>query len=208
MWTHSTAIAAGLCDPGAHPEHMNHTVPPSPRVSLRHGRTPRIALHQRLAGAVVTCVLVLCALGSTPASTAFAADRDWVFPVESDHVLRAFDLSHGKYGAGHRGVDLDAGLGDPLVSPVDGVVRFVGFVVDRTVITVESDSGELLSFEPVAPLVVVGERVTAGQHLATVVSGHLPCGSCLHFGVRLNDEYVNPLQYFSMEQAVLLPLEP
>ncbi|GAA1122165.1 hypothetical protein GCM10009582_19310 [Arthrobacter flavus] len=87
---------------------------------------------------------------------------------------------------------------------------FAGWVVDRPVVTIDHGGGLLSSFEPVTALLDRGEAVEEGQPLGTVAS--LTSGShcregCLHWGVRLNGEYVNPLHYvLDRRPSVLLPL--
>lgn len=110
--------------------------------------------------------------------------------------------------AGHRGVDLGAAEG-VVLSPADGTVVFVGTVVDRPVLTIDHGSGLLSSFEPVTASVTEGESVRAGQEIGRVsTEPHCP-GPCVHWGVRDNGEYVNPLPFVSDRRpSVLLPLDP
>lgn len=108
--------------------------------------------------------------------------------------------------AGHRGVDLGASDG-VILSPTDGVVVFVGTVVDRPVLTIDHGEGFLSSFEPVTATVAEGETVRAGQEVGRVsTEPHCP-SLCVHWGVRENGEYVNPLPFVSDRRpSVLLPL--
>ena len=108
--------------------------------------------------------------------------------------------------AGHRGVDLGASEG-VVLSPADGVVVFVGTVVDRPVLTIDHGDGLLSSFEPVSASVTKGQRVRAGQEVGRISSEpHCP-GLCVHWGVREHGEYVNPLPLVSDRRpSVLLPI--
>ncbi len=84
---------------------------------------------------------------------------------------------------------------------------FAGTVVNRPVITIEHSDTVLSSFEAVTPLVAKGESVKRGQVIGTVTTGPHCESDCLHIGVRVHGEYVNPLIYFGgVERAVLLPL--
>ncbi len=108
--------------------------------------------------------------------------------------------------AGHRGVDL--GSSDrSVLSPADGVVVFVGIVVDRPVLTIDHGDGLLSSFEPVAASVAEGDPVRAGQEVGRIsTEPHCP-SLCVHWGVRENGEYVNPLPFVSDRRpSILLPL--
>ena len=141
----------------------------------------------------------------------------WDWPLNpAPPVIRAFQKPPQRWLAGHRGVDLAAAPGTPVLSPAAGTVRFTGRVVDRGVLTIDHGGGLLSSFEPVAGSVTAGERVEQGQpvgQLEARPSGgpentqpHCP-GSCLHWGVRLDGDYVDPLRYLmDRRPSVLLPL--
>lgn len=115
-----------------------------------------------------------------------------------------------RYTAGHRGVDLTAVAGAEVRSPADGVVTFAGDVAGRGVVVVAH--GELRStLEPVVPAVSAGNEVVAGAVLGFVQPGHERClpEVCLHWGVRVNDEYVDPmLLLLSKPRIRLLPWDP
>ena len=88
---------------------------------------------------------------------------------------------------------------------------FVGWVVNRPVMTVDMGGGLLASFEPVTASVAAGDPVAEGGVIGVLggASGPGHCAvSCLHWGVRLNGEYVNPLTYVTDRRpSVLLPLQ-
>lgn len=153
-----------------------------------------------LAALLIATSLVL----SSPAGT---SRKRWPNPLADPlRILRIFDLPNGEYQAGHRGVDVRSEQGATVTAPVAGVVHFEGEVVGRGVLTVETHDGVLVSFEPVVASVTEGDAIDAGQVLG-VVEGSTHCGaSCLHFGVRVNGEYVNPLRYLAVERPRLLPL--
>lgn len=139
------------------------------------------------------------------AAVAARADHSWAWPVDGPRrVLRAYSVPAGRYGPGHRGVDLAAGA--TALAPEAGVVRFAGFVVDRPVLTIDHGGGVLSSYEPVESALEPGDAVARGQPIGTVLGGH--CGSvdCLHMGVRVHGQYVSPLRYLEgIPRAVLLP---
>ncbi|MCG7425237.1 M23 family metallopeptidase [Kocuria rhizophila] len=145
-------------------------------------------------------------LGAHPAD---AAGAGWAWPVSPrPGVERPFEAPAQKWLPGHRGVDLAAPPGTPLRSPAAGVVSFSGVVVDREVLTIDHGDGRKSSFEPVTALVRVGDHVTRGQVVARVADpGHGPRGSSVHWGVRQDGEYVNPLQFVvDLRPSVLLPV--
>lgn len=135
-------------------------------------------------------------------------------PVGDAHhppaVARGFDPPHAPWGAGHRGVDLHTATGAQVRSPVSGTVTFAGQVAGRGVVVVTHADGMRSSLEPVAATVPVGTTVTGGEQIATVESspsGHCRPASCLHWGVRDGERYVDPLSLLRWEPApiVLLP---
>ena len=129
-------------------------------------------------------------------------------------VAHAFDPPSKPWLRGHRGVDLLAPPGATVVAPTAGVVSFAGVVVDRPVITVSTPDGLRLSFEPVASTLKIGEAVARGDQLGAL-AGPTHCGagppgrdSCLHWGVRREEIYLNPLQFIlDLRPSVLLPLK-
>ncbi|MDH6237481.1 M23 family metallopeptidase [Cryobacterium sp. CG_9.6] len=150
---------------------------------------------------VVFAPLLALVVSSSPADA-------WGWPLQPPHqVLAGFVAPLTPYSAGHRGIDLAAAPSDPVFAPSDGQVSFVGFVVDRPVVSIVHAHDIVSTVEPVDPLVAVGDRVVAGQRVGTVaVGGH--CGQrCLHFGVREHGRYVSPLRFLGgVPRAVLLPL--
>ncbi|MCU1515469.1 MAG: peptidase, partial [Pseudarthrobacter sp.] len=137
------------------------------------------------------------------------ARPSWAWPVSpKPRVLRAFDPPAEPWMSGHRGVDLEAGPdGGPVASPAAGTVSFVGVVVDRPVITIDHGDGLRSSFEPVASSLSVGDAVAKADVVGTLLPGHCGAGSCLHWGVRRVDAYVDPVAFvLDLRPSVLLPL--
>lgn len=136
----------------------------------------------------------------------------WSWPLQpTPGVVRPFDRPAQRWERGHRGVDLSPGAGRPLPvhSPDDGVVSFAGTVVDRGVLSIDHGDGRISSFEPVTTTLVRGDRVSRGQEVADLTNpGGLHCADgCLHWGVRVHGEYVDPLLFvLDARPSVLLPL--
>jgi murein DD-endopeptidase MepM/ murein hydrolase activator NlpD len=131
-------------------------------------------------------------------------------------VERLFDPPEEEWGAGHRGVDLTAPAGSPVLSPGPGVVTFAGQVARRGVVVVTHPDGLRSSLEPVAASVPVGTAVTAGARIGVVEGGHTGEGdgttpshcapsSCVHWGVRRGERYIDPLSLLDRPPIVLLP---
>jgi len=150
-------------------------------------------------------------LPATPSpALAVAAADGWRWPLPEPHrVTGPFIAPVTQYAAGHRGIDLSASTGEPVLALHDGIVSFAGVVVDRAVLSIMQPGDVISTMEPVTALVSAGDRVRAGQVIGTVaVGGHCPPG-CLHLGVRLHGRYVSPLLYLAgLPRAVLLPAGP
>ena len=126
-------------------------------------------------------------------------------------LARPFRAPAQRWSAGHRGLDLWLEPGGRVVAPADGVVTFAGTVVDRGVVTVQHDDGRRSSVEPVTAHVVVGQSVEAGDLLGVLQDtvGHCT-ETCLHWGLREADRYLDPLTVLPDGGPVVLlpPVEP
>ncbi|WP_051819601.1 M23 family metallopeptidase [Streptomyces sp. NRRL S-920] len=126
---------------------------------------------------------------------------------ERPAVVRAWDPPSTAYGAGHRGVDLSAPPGSPVLAVAPGRVSFAGRVAGRGVVSVELDgSGDpplRTTYEPVRATLKKGTRVSAGEQVGTLEAptGHCPEApgipddpeACLHWGLRRAGTYLDPL---------------
>lgn len=131
----------------------------------------------------------------------------YVWPLSPPHpVLRPFQPPATRYGPGHRGVDLGAADGEPVLAAADGVVSFAGWVATRGVVAVTHAGGLRTTYEPVRPEVRPGQRVHRGEEVGRLMPGHEGCSAaCLHWGARRGDEYLDPLRLLSTQRVRLLP---
>lgn len=128
----------------------------------------------------------------------------WAWPVAQVQIVRRFEAPAHAYGPGHRGLDLAS---DGVVrSPADGRIAFAGAVAGRPVVTIDHGGGVVTTLEPVVADLDVGDLVARAAPVGRLgEGGHTPPG-VVHFGVRLNGEYVNPLRLLGgVPRAVLLP---
>ncbi|MGI3782683.1 MAG: peptidoglycan DD-metalloendopeptidase family protein [Janthinobacterium lividum] len=107
-------------------------------------------------------------------------------------VEHGFDPPDVPWGAGHRGVDLEARPGQRVLAPADGRVVFVGRVGGKPVVVIDH-GGTRSTLEPVEASVRVGQRVRQGQVIGRV--GHeTHCQDrCLHWGLKRGKDYLDPL---------------
>ncbi len=148
-------------------------------------------------------VLLLCGAWACLGPAAVADDSRpdvgsgrGVAPLFGD-VVRPFDPPDQPWLSGHRGVDLAGQDGQAVMAAVDGVVAFAGLVAGRPVLTLRH--GEVTTtYEPVEAAVVVGQSVSAGQVVGRLITGHAcPAEVCLHWGLRQDDTYLDPLSLLS-----------
>ncbi|MFG1899585.1 murein hydrolase activator EnvC family protein [Micromonospora carbonacea] len=121
---------------------------------------------------------------------------------------RRFEPPPQPWLPGHRGVDLIAEPGAVVRAAGPGVVLHAGQVAGRPVITVGHSAGLRTTYEPVTPGVRVGDRVAAGASLGRLEPGHAGCPdrACLHWGLRRDEEYLDPTALLGLGPVRLLPL--
>lgn len=126
-----------------------------------------------------------------------ALPADGVRPVPGE-VTSAYRPPARNWLPGHRGVDLATAPGGPVVAPADGVVSFAGTVVDRQLVSIRLSerlisSVAVVSLEPVAAVVVEGQRVRRGQLVGHQSPGAHCQDRCVHVSLRLDGRYANPM---------------
>ncbi|MET0928524.1 MAG: M23 family metallopeptidase [Aeromicrobium sp.] len=142
-------------------------------------------MHRR----IVILAVVLALLPSAGA----AAPGGWSWPLDEHDVGRRFDPPADRYGAGHRGVDLEADVGDVVRAVAAGRVTFAGQVGGTPVVTIDH-GGERSTYQPVDATVRVGDAVTARQAIGTLLGTHSHCaGACLHLGRVAGEDYLDPM---------------
>ncbi|WP_426566488.1 peptidoglycan DD-metalloendopeptidase family protein [Angustibacter sp. McL0619] len=135
--------------------------------------------------------------------------RSWGWPLDPrPAVARPFRAPPTPWSAGHRGVDLDAGVGQVVRSAGPGVVSFSGMVAGQGVVVVTHAGGLRTSYEPVARRAAVGLVVRRGDGIGVLAAGAGHClpRTCLHWGLRRGTTYLDPLYLLEPPLPVLLPL--
>ena len=123
-------------------------------------------------------------------------------------VRRLFDQPRSQWSGGHRGVDLLATVGQPVLSAGDGVVAFSGVIAGRGVITIAHQGGLRTTYEPVGQRLRSGARVHRGTPIGVIspTAGHCAPLTCLHWGAISAATYRDPLLLVGVGRPVLLPL--
>ena len=178
-----------------------------------------------LAALVQTAVSLLPALPALPAlptdlasarhpaaSTAVLDVRPVVKPPLGGTltVLDPFRPPAHVWLPGHRGVDLAAFPGEQVLASGAGLVLWAGDLAGRGVVSVRHGDGWRTTYEPVTPAVEIGDLVAAGDLVGWLAPGVSHCGgvpTCLHWGLRRDDDYLDPLRLLPRAgRPRLLPL--
>jgi murein DD-endopeptidase MepM/ murein hydrolase activator NlpD len=163
----------------------------------------------------LTALLVIAlstgtAMGDQPPASGPSVER-FHWPLAPPHpVLRRFQAPSTPYGPGHRGVDLGGRVGEQVLAAGSGLVLYAGPLADRSLVSIEHEGGLRTTYEPIAPTVRVGEYVSRGQVIGTLLAGHPGCPAtaptvCLHWGAHRQEVYLDPLHLVEPGQVRLLP---
>ena len=108
---------------------------------------------------------------------------------------------HPVYGDNrfHNGVDMAAPGGSPILAAYDGDVVAAGYSSSMgNYIYINHGSGLVTIYMHASALYVkAGQSVSKGDKIAAVGTTGTSTGKHLHFGVRLNGSYVDPMGYFN-----------
>lgn len=122
----------------------------------------------------------------------------WTWPVMGP-VIRGFDPPTSPFGAGHRGIDIAVPFGTSILAPEAGTVSFAGRVGGELFVTIDHGGGLSSTYSWLSSAAVRRDDVVArGQPIGATGGGHP--GSVvphLHFGVRLQGQYMDPLTYLA-----------
>ena len=99
----------------------------------------------------------------------------------------------------HNGVDMAAPGGSPILAAYDGTVAAAGYSSTMgNYIYLNHGSGLVTIYMHASALYVkAGQNVSKGDKIAAVGTTGTSTGNHLHFGVRLNGSYVDPMKYFN-----------
>lgn len=158
--------------------------------------------------AVLAALVLLWWVPLPPGAEAAEPDPVGVWPlVPVPEVVTGFDPPDQPWGPGHRGVDLAAAEGQSVRSALPGTVSYAGRLAGRGVVVV-SHGATRTTYEPVTASVSVGDPVPAGQPIGVLERAGSHCfpRTCLHWGWRRGDLYLDPLDLVDGGPVRLLPL--
>lgn len=149
---------------------------------------------------------------TTPQSPPPASSGRYVWPVRGP-VVHGFESPAGPYGPGHRGIDISARFGSPVVASEDGIVAFSGWVAGSLFLSIEHPDGIRTTYSWLSDVMVrKGDSIRKGETVARTGAGHPgEAAPHLHFGARVGDVYIDPLLLLEQGSVVglihLAPLE-
>ena len=118
----------------------------------------------------------------------------YAWPVTGP-ILRSFEPPSGPYAPGHRGIDVGAPLGTPVLAAGDGVVAFAGWVAGSLFVSIDHPDGVRTTYSWLSSVAVSkGQTVAKGAVIAASGHGHpeVPVPH-LHFGARVGTVYIDPM---------------
>ena len=106
----------------------------------------------------------------------------------------------GQKNSFHSGVDIAAPAGTPVICPVDGTATLVatGPIGGKQVIVRKGDT-EYIFLHLSEQCVTEGARVRLSSLIGKVGATGRVTGPHLHFGIRINGQYVNPAPYIEFD---------
>jgi murein DD-endopeptidase MepM/ murein hydrolase activator NlpD len=159
--------------------------------------------------AAILISTMLVVLGGVPVPPASALGG-WLRPV-AGRVERPFLAPAFRFGPGHLGADLAAAPGTTVRASGAGTVVFAGVVVDAMHVVISHPGNLRTSYSFLASIRVhTGEEVARGAVVGTTGGrGEQHDGWVLHFGLRVGDTYVDPMQLFGPpDLAAVVHLAP
>ena len=125
----------------------------------------------------------------------------WTWPVQGPVVQGfSFDPAHPYAGGAHRGVDVGADAGVPVLAPAGGAVSYAGTLPTSGVsVTIETGDGFAVTLTHLGTRTVSkGDTVAEGDAIGTVGPSGTPevDGTYVHLGIRLASDpngYLDPI---------------
>ena len=166
-----------------------------------------------------------------PSPHQLAPASTWTWPLTPPPgarrpvIVHRFEPPAKRWQAGHRGVDLLGAPGQDVLAAGRGTVSYAGVLFGRPVVAIDhtAPGRDTLrtTYEPVDPVVTVGDKVQTGQligHLAdspadsppNSPANHCAPRTCLHWGLVRGfghaERYLDPTALLRRGPVRLLPV--
>ena len=157
---------------------------------------------------LLASALIAALLG--PAGQADATAAPWLAPPLDSTISRYFQAPVGEWGSGHRGIDYAVMPGAQVRAAAPGIVTFAGPVAGVLAVTIDHTDGLETTYSQLSEIHVSrGEGVGEGRFVGAAGRSHTGQSSGLHFGVKLDDRYVDPLEFMGpVDMGAALHLAP
>jgi murein DD-endopeptidase MepM/ murein hydrolase activator NlpD len=128
------------------------------------------------------------------------------FPVENPQIISSFGKKRSYFFAGafsfirfHRGIDIRGATGDPVYAPSNGVAVLVQnrITTGNTLVLDHGQGVFSLFFHLDSVQVQTGDRVEAGDRVATIGSTGFSAGPHLHWSLIVNGVNVDPTDWIT-----------
>ena len=162
----------------------------------------RYVLVAALAGA-------LALYPACPSAAVDAATHLLAPPVDGV-IDRYFEAPTAPYGPGHRGIDYGVPAGTRVRAAAPGTVVWAGSVAGDLSVTIDHGDGLETTYSILSNIEVSrGMAVDQSRFIGSAGSDHAGEAGGLHFGVKLHDEYVDPMNYLGpTDVSGAIHLEP
>lgn len=149
------------------------------------------------------------------------SNSGFAWPIPGYNVITSYFGKRNSPTAGassyHKGLDIGAPEGTILIAAIDGEITYVGFLGGGGYTITLSNNNMKITYCHVSPefIIQVGQNIKRGEIIGFVgpkyvygVKGNIyhdsngnptngaTTGCHLHFGIRVDGEYVNPLNYY------------
>jgi murein DD-endopeptidase MepM/ murein hydrolase activator NlpD len=127
--------------------------------------------------------------------------------AEPTSVFGTRRLFNGQHRSSHRGTDLRAAIGTPVHSSNSGVVRLAqNLFYSGNIVIVDHGKGIFTNYAHLSKIqAIAGQQIARGHQIGLSGASGRVSGPHLHWGVRVNGVYVDPLQFLTVISALLGP---
>lgn len=139
------------------------------------------------------CFIVFVLLLGPVTGAASAAEKGFIAPVRAE-IIRDFQAPSSRFGPGHRGIDYGVPPGTSVKASGAGTVSFAGPVAaDGLFVAIDHLGGTSTTYSFLSRVdVYKADRVVQGQVIGASGKGHAGEVPSLHFGAKLNGDYIDP----------------
>lgn len=114
-------------------------------------------------------------------------------------------LFNGQHRSHHNGADFRADIGTPVEASNSGIVRLArNLFYSGNIVIVDHGMGIFTNYAHLSKIQVIeGQHIARGHRIGLTGSSGRVSGPHLHWGVKVNDAYVDPLQFLSAISSLL-----